>query len=219
MGEKWTEYRLKELGKIISGDTPNTKKKEYFGGSIPWITPKDLSDHKERYVQYGERMITEKGFASCATHKIPPLSILFSSRAPIGRMAITKGEVCTSQGFKAIVPNETVDYLFLYYLLKYYRDKIITMGSGSTFREITTDVLSNISVRIPKKREEQERIGRILDSLDSKIELDYRINDNFYFRLDCFDIEIPTIEAEKSIILSYKLLFTKRNSRMNAVIL
>ena len=107
---------------------------------------------------------------------MPPHSVLFTSRAPIGYVAITKNEVCTNQGFKSIVPNANTDYLFLYYLLVHNRDRIENMGSGTTFKEISGSVMKGITVSVPIDIKEQEAISKILGSLDDKIEDNKRIN-------------------------------------------
>lgn len=168
-----------ELGNIVGGATPSTKKFEnYEGGTIPWITPKDLSGFLERYIAQGERNITEAGLRSCSAQLLPKHSILFSSRAPIGYIAIAACEVCTNQGFKSIIPNNDVDYMFLYYLLKFKKDEIENMGSGTTFKEVSAGVMKNIQVRVPAEKSVQIKIAKILSSLDDKIELNNRINDN-----------------------------------------
>lgn len=168
-----------ELGNIVGGATPSTKKFEnYEGGTIPWITPKDLSGFLERYIAQGERNITEAGLRSCSAQLLPKHSILFSSRAPIGYIAIAACEVCTNQGFKSIIPNNDVDYMFLYYLLKFKKGEIENMGSGTTFKEVSAGVMKNIQVRVPAEKSVQIKIAKILSSLDDKIELNNRINDN-----------------------------------------
>lgn len=107
---------------------------------------------------------------------MPPHSILFTSRAPIGYVAIAENEVCTNQGFKSIVPNADTDYLFLYYLLVYNRDRIENMGSGTTFKEVSGSVMKQINVSVPIDIEEQRAIAQILGSLDDKIENNTAIN-------------------------------------------
>lgn len=104
---------------------------------------------------------------------------MFSSRAPIGYVAIAKNPIATNQGFKSIIPNpEKVDSLFLYYLLKYNKDNIEAMGSGTTFKEVSGATMKNIEVYLPEDLDEQRRIAGILGSLDDKIELNRRINAN-----------------------------------------
>lgn len=176
---EWKEYTLSEIGTIVGGATPSTKKPEnYEGGTIPWITPKDLSDFNGRYICNGERSITETGLKSCSTQMLPAHTVLFSSRAPIGYVAIAENEVCTNQGFKSVIPGEKVDYLFLYYLLKFNKEMIENMGSGTTFKEVSGNTMRGVKVRIPVDIEEQRKIASILDSIDCKIEENTRINKN-----------------------------------------
>ena len=176
---KWKECLLSDLGTIVGGATPSTKNPEnYDNGFIAWITPKDLSDFRGRFISRGERLITKAGLNSCSTQLMPKNSVLFSSRAPIGYVAIASNELCTNQGFKSVVPNDNTDYLFLYYLLKYNKDAIENLGSGTTFKEVSGSTMRNIKVRVPVTKKEQERISAILGSIDDKIEENERINNN-----------------------------------------
>lgn len=175
---EWIECTLDKLGEIVGGATPSTKCEDYYGGSIPWITPKDLSSFKGRYITSGERNITEKGLASCSAQMMPKDAVLFTSRAPIGYVAIASQSVCTNQGFKSIVVNEKADPLFVYYLLKYNKDAIEAMGSGTTFKEVSGKTMRAVKVRIPLDVSYQNRIAAVLDSLDTKIENNEGINDN-----------------------------------------
>lgn len=175
---EWIECTLDKLGEIVGGATPSTKCEDYYGGSIPWITPKDLSSFKGRYITSGERNITEKGLASCSAQMMPKDAVLFTSRAPIGYVAIASQSVCTNQGFKSIVVNDKADPLFVYYLLKYNKDAIEAMGSGTTFKEVSGKTMRAVKVRIPVDVSYQKRIAAVLDSLDTKIENNERINDN-----------------------------------------
>ena len=176
--ETWKYWKLKDLGRIVAGDTPDTKNSDFYNGSIPWITPKDLSGRESRYISRGERSITDAGFRSCALHMLPEHSVLITSRAPIGNLAINPCPVCTSQGFRSIVPNERVDYRFLYYLLERNREKITAMGGGSIYKEISASALGDVEVLLPEDRQTQRRIADLLDSIDSKRELLYEINKN-----------------------------------------
>ncbi len=115
MNTEWKNCTLSELGTIVGGATPSTKVKEnYENGNISWITPKDLAGYNSRYISKGERNITENGLSSCSAQVMPTNSILFSSRAPIGYIAIASKELCTNQGFKSIIPNKETDYMFLF---------------------------------------------------------------------------------------------------------
>lgn len=177
---KWKTCTLGELGTIVGGATPSTKVAEnYAGGTISWITPKDLSGYRKRFIEYGERNITTQGLKSCATYLVPKHTILFSSRAPIGYIAIAGKELCTNQGFKSIVPNDDTDYMFLYYLLKHNKDKIEGISSGTTFREISKSALSSFEVTVPASIGMQRKISGILSTIDNKIEINNLINENF----------------------------------------
>ena len=176
---EWVERKISDIGTVVGGATPSTKKPEnYEGGKIAWITPKDLSTFSGRYIERGERNITEIGLKSCSTQLLPPNTVLFSSRAPIGYVAITANEVCTNQGFKSVIPNENTDPLFLFYLLKYNKDKIESMGSGTTFKEVSGNTMKNIVVSVPTDKKAQENIASLLGSIDDKIEENERINNN-----------------------------------------
>lgn len=176
--EEWKEYKLHEIGRIVGGATPPTKDSANYDGEISWITPKDLSNFTGRYIQKGERSIAQKGFESSSCQILPKGSILFSSRAPIGYIAIAANELCTNQGFKSIIPdNNLVNNLFLYYLLKYNKEEIEGLGSGTTFKEVSAKVMQNFDIKIPSIQT-QKKIADILSSLDDKIELNRRINDN-----------------------------------------
>ena len=193
---EWIECTLDKLGEIVGGATPSTKCEDYYGGSIPWITPKDLSSFKGRYITSGERNITEKGLASCSAQMMPKDAVLFTSRAPIGYVAIASQSVCTNQGFKNIVVNEKADPLFVYYLLKYNKDAIEAMGSGTTFKEVSGKTMRAVKVRIPVDVSYQKRIAAVLDSLDTKIENNERINDNLYAQAKAiFDNHFINIDA------------------------
>ncbi|MBR2553597.1 MAG: restriction endonuclease subunit S [Aeriscardovia sp.] len=175
----WKTCTIADIGTVVGGATPSTKKPEnYENGNIAWITPKDLASFSGRFISRGERNITETGLNSCSTQLMPKNSVLFSSRAPIGYVAIADNEVCTNQGFKSVVPNENTDYMFLYYLLKYNKAKIESMGSGTTFKEVSGNTMRGIEVTIPEDIEEQRKIASVLSCLDEKIERNESINKN-----------------------------------------
>ena len=179
MKYEWKECTIADLGEVVGGATPSTKKPEnYENGDISWITPKDLSTFNGRFITRGERNITEIGLNSCSTRLLPLNSVLFSSRAPIGYVAIAAKEMCTNQGFKSVIPNSDTDYMFLYYLLKFNKGNIENMGSGTTFKEVSGNTMKSIKVYIPVDIEEQRKIASILSALDDKIELNNRINEN-----------------------------------------
>lgn len=178
MKNYWKLVKIGDIGEVVGGGTPSTKCSDYYGGDIPWITPKDLSNFRNRYISRGERMISKLGLENSSARMLPPFSVLFTSRAPIGYIAIAKNELCTNQGFKSIIPDpKKCNALFLYYLLKYKKNDIELIANGSTFQEVSGTALKNFEVSIPPL-DEQRKIAGVLSALDDKIELNNKINRN-----------------------------------------
>ena len=165
----YKKVKISDIGKIVSGATPKTKDVDNYGGSIAWITPADLSGYTSKFISHGSRNITQKGYDSCSTHLMPRGTVLFSSRAPIGYVAIAENPICTNQGFKSIVPNDDIDSEFLYYQLQYLRKKIQEKGSGTTFKEISGKVLGETDIVVPSL-EEQSRIVARIEELFSELD-------------------------------------------------
>lgn len=174
---EFKKVKLGDIGKIVGGGTPKTKEESYYGGEIAWITPKDLSLNKSKYIFYGERNITEEGLKNSSAKLLPKGTVLFSSRAPIGYVAIAGNDLATNQGFKSVIPAENVDSEFIYYLLINNVENIKNFGVGSTFREVSGSVMKNIEVMIPDFSI-QRKIAKILNTLDSKIEINNKIISN-----------------------------------------
>lgn len=172
--------KLCEIGEIIAGGTPSTKINEYWNGKISWITPKDLSNYKGRFISKGERSITEEGLNNSSAVLMPKNSILFTSRAPIGYVAIAEKELCTNQGFKSFVCDEQKCYYkYMYYWFLNNVETIKSKANGSTFQEVSGTVMKNIEIELPDMKT-QKNIGNILDMIDRKIELNNRINSNLH---------------------------------------
>ena len=162
--------RISEIGTVVGGGTPSTKNPDYWGGDIPWISPKDLTDYKSVYISKGENFLTEKGLKS-GTRLLPKNTLLFSSRAPIGYVALAANPICTNQGFKSIVCDEKqVVPLYLYYYMKANLDYIKLFGTGATFPEISGKTMGKIKVEIFKSLDVQHRIASILSTYDTFIE-------------------------------------------------
>lgn len=169
----YREYKISEIGKIVSGATPKTSIPENYGGNIAWITPADLSGYQEKYISRGARNITQAGYDSCSAQLMPAGTVLLSSRAPIGYVAIAQNPICTNQGFKSIVPNDSVDSEFLYYQLKYLQKQIQEMGSGTTFKEISAKKLGEVKIVVPSISEQKRIVARIeelFSELDNGVE-------------------------------------------------
>ena len=165
----YKKYTISEIGEIVSGATPKTTVSANFGGDIPWITPADLSGYSKKYISHGARNLTMQGYNSCSTQLMPPGSVLLSSRAPIGYVAIAKNKICTNQGFKSIVPKEIIDSEFLYYQLKYLRNVLQDLGSGTTFKELSAKKLSSVQVVVPPI-EVQHAIVSKIEELFSRLD-------------------------------------------------
>ena len=174
---KWQKIKLGDIAEVIGGGTPSTKNYDFWNGDIPWLTPKDLSGYSNRYISRGERNITEQGLQNSSARILPKGTVLLTSRAPIGYLAIAEAEVCTNQGFKSIVLKNGNSPEFFYYLLKNNIEYIIGMGSGSTFAEISGGQVKNLEFNIPPL-EIQKKIAGVLSALDDKIELNNKINQN-----------------------------------------
>ena len=150
MPEGWRMGKLSEIGTIVGGSTPSKAKSEYYAKKgIAWITPKDLSNDKSKFISHGEIDITEQGFKNCSAIKMPKGTILYSSRAPIGYIAIAKNELTTNQGFKSVIPNDDIGNAYIYYFLRSNFELIDNMASGSTFKEISGTAMKNVPVLIP----------------------------------------------------------------------
>lgn len=172
----WKTYKLGDIAEIIGGGTPKTDITEYWNGSIPWITPRDLTGYRKTFISRGERNISELGLKNSSARLLPKDTVLLTSRAPIGYVAISDCEVATNQGFKSIVPDKRViESSFIYYWVKSNVDYLQGLGSGTTFAEISGGVVKEIELEIPPL-EEQKAITSVLSSLDNKIDLLHRQN-------------------------------------------
>ena len=147
---EWTTGTISDLGAVVGGSTPSKAKPEYYTESgIAWITPKDLSINKSKFVSHGENDITELGLKNSSATIMPEGTVLFSSRAPIGYIAVAAGEVATNQGFKSIVPKPEIGTAFVYYFLKHNLPIIEGMASGSTFKEVSGSTMKGVPAVIP----------------------------------------------------------------------
>lgn len=165
----WEVKKLGEVGKIVSGGTPSTANLYYWNGNIPWITPADLSGYESKQIEKGRKSITELGLQNSSARLIPKGSVLFSSRAPIGYVAIAANEVCTNQGFKSVVPDKNTSSNYLYYFLKASKDKAEKAASGTTFKEISLKSFSDLQIPLPPLPE-QHRIVAKIEALFSQLD-------------------------------------------------
>ena len=148
----WQIGTISDLGTVVGGSTPSKTKPEYYtNNGIAWITPKDLSINKSKFISHGENDITELGLKNSSTTVMPKGTVLFSSRAPIGYIAIASNEVTTNQGFKSVIPYSEIGTAFVYFFLKHSLPVIESAASGSTFKEISGSAMKNILAIIPDR--------------------------------------------------------------------
>ena len=146
----WAKGTISDIGNVVGGSTPSKSKPEYYTeNGIAWITPKDLSVNKSKFISHGADDITELGLRNSSATIMPAGTVLFSSRAPIGYIAIADGEVTTNQGFKSVIPKSNVGTAFVYYFLKNAIPIIDSMASGSTFKEISGSAMRTVPAIIP----------------------------------------------------------------------
>ena len=146
--KEWT--KISDIGEVVSGSTPKTSIKEYWNGNICWITPAELSN-MSGIIYDSKKKITERGKSSCSLRMMPSRTVILSSRAPIGKVALLGKEMCCNQGFKNIICNEKVAPEYLYYLLGYNTIFLNSLGRGATFKEISKKIVGEIKVPLPAK--------------------------------------------------------------------
>lgn len=174
--EEWKEYRYTDLATIIGDGTPKTSVPEYWSGEIPWLSVKDFVS-VTKYVYDTEKHISELGLLNSSTKLLEKNDIVISARGTVGAMAMIPDPMCFNQSCFGLRGNNIVDKNFLYYLTRTKVDELRKTAHGSVFDTITRETFDNLRCLVPPLQT-QQKIGNILSSLDSKIELNKRINDN-----------------------------------------
>lgn len=160
--DSWCWVRIGELCNVVSGGTPKTSDPRNFeGGTIPWITPADLSGYSGKTIVAGRRNITSRGLEASSAQMMPAGSVLFSSRAPVGYVVIAANAVSTNQGFKSFVPPEGVLPDYLYYYLRRARPLALELSSGTTFQEISGRRARQIPVALAPSNEQRRIVAKI----------------------------------------------------------
>ena len=166
----WEAVSMKRIASVVNGATPRSSQEEYWGGGIVWITPADLGKLKGVVVHSSERKLTEEGVASCGTTLTPADSVVLSTRAPIGHVALTATPSCTNQGCKTLVPDpESSDAKYLYYTVLAGKAFLQALGQGSTFTELPTQALADVRVPLPS-HDEQRQLAAYLDRKTGEID-------------------------------------------------
>ncbi len=164
--DSWEWVRLSYIGEIVGGGTPKTGETSYWeNGDIPWLTPADMKYVKGKYVSSGERFITEKGLNESSAQLMPMGTVLYSSRAPIGYIAIAENSICTNQGFKSLVPFLKEINLYAYYCLIAFTPDIQSRASGTTFKEISGAEFGRTIIPIPPLSEQHRIVAKIEELL------------------------------------------------------
>ena len=196
----WKVGELSEIGDIVGEATPSKSNEDYYTeNGISWITPKDLSINKNKFIDKGETDITELGYSKCSAKLMPKGSVLFSSRAPIGYIAIAKKELCTNQGFKSVVPKYA-GTAFIYFYLKNNVSNIESMASGSTFKEASGALMKSLKVIIPPSsllQEYEEKVSSIFNKqeyLEEEITHLSNLRDTLLPKLMSGEIDVNEVE-------------------------
>lgn len=172
----WEVKSLGNLAEIVGGSTPSTADSDNFcSNGTAWITPYDLSKNQDnKFISHGEIDVSEKGIKNASLKKYPTGTVLMSSRAPIGYMAIARNEVTTNQGFKSFIPNKGFSKEFVFYAVKNSLKSIMQSASGSTFKEVSAATLHSIQLIFPKHElvekytERSKKIFKIQDNLEKQ---------------------------------------------------
>ena len=175
IAEGWRYLKVSEFAEVVGGGTPSSKLPEYWNDDIPWLTPKDMSDHQGRYICCGKRNISRLGLENSSARLVPACTVLLTSRASVGYVAIAKNPLTTNQGFRSLIIKDGFYHEFVYYLFLHNTEYLRQHATGSTFLEISGSTLKGLEFLIPTFAE-QRAIAKILGDLDDKIELNRQIN-------------------------------------------
>ncbi|QND93153.1 EcoKI restriction-modification system protein HsdS [Burkholderia cenocepacia] len=170
---EWATEPLSKIARITQGGTPSTSVPEYWNGEIQWITPAEMGKDVSPYVSRTIRTLTQNGLQNCSSELLPEGSIILSTRAPIGHLAINTQPMAINQGCRGIVAGAGYESKFIYYYLGNNRSRLEDIGAGNTFKELSGSALREFAISIPKS-DEQKKIAEFLSSLDDVITAESR---------------------------------------------
>ena len=171
--EAWEQRKLGEVADIVGGGTPSTSISEFWDGDIDWYAPAEIAD--QIYLTSSQRKITEQGYNHSSAKMLPAGTVLFTSRAGIGKTAILSRKGCTNQGFQSIIPHkDKLDSYFVFSRAEELKQYGETVGAGSTFVEVSGKQMANMELMMPKTMAEQKIIGKYFTNLDNLITLHQR---------------------------------------------
>jgi len=165
--DEWKPKLIRDISQVVGGGTPSTENPSFWDGEINWFTPTEIGLNK--YVTYSKKTITELGLQNSSAKILPIGAILLSTRASIGQKSILKNEACTNQGFQSLIVNGDISNEYLYYYLDRVQKTLLTLGNGSTFKEVSKKSVEDIIIYIPSMRE-QNKIADFLSLFDQSIE-------------------------------------------------
>ena len=157
----WKTVALGDVCSIVNGGTPKSEVAEYWDGELNWITPKEMGKILSREISSTERKITDKGMKNSSAKLLPINSVILSSRAPIGHLAINKSLMASNQGCKGLVPSEVLNYEYLYYFLTHSKKLLNDMGSGATFKELSGSKLATVKIPLPPLATQQKIVAKL----------------------------------------------------------
>ncbi|WP_411817360.1 restriction endonuclease subunit S [Hyphococcus sp. DH-69] len=169
----WEWTVIKELGDVVSGATPSTKVRDYWDGDVIWFAPSDLTGYKQKFIARGAKTLTEEGLANSSARIMPAGSVMFSSRAPVGYVAITSVPAATNQGFKSVVPYTGIFNEYLYHYLKASKQLAEQRATGTTFKELSGAAFGVLPAPLPPTNEQRrivEKIEAMFDEIDKGVE-------------------------------------------------
>jgi type I restriction enzyme S subunit len=169
MREGWVETSLGEVAEVVGGGTPSTSISEYWDGDIVWLTPTEITSQDGKTVSNSTRKISQLGFKNSGAQMLPRESVILTSRASVGYVALSGVELCTNQGFQSLIPKKSVLAKFLMYWIQQNRTEFESRSAGSTFKEISKSNVKSIKISLPSLLE-QKRIVDLISSVDSYIE-------------------------------------------------
>jgi len=169
LSEGWRWAKLREICEVVTGATPRTDDPSNWDGEILWATPNDMGKLSGFTISNTKRRISEKGLQSCSTKLLPVGSVLLTTRAPIGHVAINLKPMCTNQGFKSLAPSSQVHNWFLFFAIKYFVPVLQSMGRGQTFAEISKRQVQDFIIPLPPLPE-QRRIAANIQELMQGLE-------------------------------------------------
>ncbi len=197
MREGWEVKTIADTTKIVAGGTPKTKVKEFWGGEIAWITPADLGKLSTREVSSTSRTITLEGLQKSSAKLFPAHSVILSSRAPIGHLAINTVPMATNQGCRGIVPDDNLNNIFLYYYLKSNIKLLNELGTGTTFKELSTKALGSVNIPIPPLQEQKQIVAILDEAFEAIDQAKANIEKNIENARELFQSKLNDIFSQK----------------------